>query len=217
MVARAGKCVKEATESPEILTIMPANPRYTFEIVPVIVSLLRAVNVGGHAVIKMADLRSLYESLRFERVQTYVQSGNVVFQTGETDLDRLAGRIRTAIKKKFAVDPEVIVRTVNAMRGIVARNPFARRKGIEPNKLHVQFLPGRLSAQANAQLKALPLASEELVPSGHEIFIYFPDGAGKSKLPWPRLQKICGMPGTGRNWNSVTKLLAIAESIESTD
>jgi uncharacterized protein (DUF1697 family) len=184
---------------------------------PVIVSLLRAVNVGGHAVIKMAELRALYESLRFERVQTYVQSGNVVFQTDEADLDTLARRIRAAIKKEFAVEPEAILRSVDAMRSIVARNPFARRKGIEPGKLHVQFLPGKLSAQANTQLKALTLKSEELIPSGQEIYIYFPNGAGKSKLPWPKLEKICGMPGTGRNWNSVTKLLALAESTQFAD
>ncbi|HLZ14328.1 MAG TPA: DUF1697 domain-containing protein [Candidatus Acidoferrum sp.] len=208
---------QRSRRAPEILVFAARNPRYTCKIVPVVVSLLRAVNVGGHAVVKMAELRALYESLRFEKVQTYVQSGNVIFETGETDLGRIAARIRAAIKKKFAVEPDVIVRTVSAMRDIVARNPFARRKGIEPNKLHVQFLPGKLSAQASAELKALPLAPEELVPSGQEIFIYFPDGAGKSKLPWPKLQKICGMPGTGRNWNSVTKLLAIAEAVESAD
>jgi uncharacterized protein (DUF1697 family) len=215
MVTRARKCVKEARKALAFQAIASANARYTLGIVPVIVSLLRAVNVGGHAVIKMAELRALYESLRLEKVQTYVQSGNVIFETCETDLDRLATRIRTAIKRKFAVEPDVMLRSADAMRSIVARNPFSYRKGIESNKLHVQFLPGKLSAQANTQLKALQLTSEELIPSGREIYIYFSNGAGKSKLPWPKLQKICSMPGTGRNWNSVTKLLAMAESLES--
>jgi len=182
---------------------------------PTIVSLLRAVNVGGHASIKMADLRSLYETLKLEDVQTYVQSGNVVFRTGEKDLPKLAKRIQTAIEKRFAVRPRVMLRTAEEMRGIVSRNPFGRRPGIEPGKLLVYFLEEELSANVCAQLRALPLTSEELIPSGKELFIYFSNGIGKSKLPWGKLEKICSAPGTGRNWNSVTKLLAMAETLGS--
>jgi uncharacterized protein (DUF1697 family) len=217
MVTRAGKCVKEAREADEFAAEGSANARYTLGIMPVIVSLLRAVNVGGHASIKMADLRALYESLRFESVQSYVQSGNIVFQTNETNLDKLTDRIRRAIKKKFRIEPEVILRSTDAMRRVVACNPFAPRKGIEPNKLLVQFLPGKLTAQAIARLRALPLKAEELMPGSQEIYIYFANGIGQSKLPWPKLEKICGMPGTGRNWNSVTNLLAMAEAIESSN
>ncbi len=182
---------------------------------PVVISLLRAVNVGGHALIKMAELRALYESLKFKDVQTYVQSGNVVFRTDEKDLAKLAKRIQAAIEKRFAVNTTVILRTVGEMRGVMARNPFAKRSGIEPSKLLVSFLLEELDADSCSQLRALELKSEELVPSGKELFIYFSNGIGKSKLPLPRLEKICGTPGTGRNWNSVTKLLAIAEALES--
>ena len=182
---------------------------------PAVVSLLRAVNVGGHAVIKMADLRALYESLKFKNVQTYVQSGNVVFQAEEKDLAKLARKIQTAIEKCFGVKPGIMLRTTEEMRGIVARNPFAKRLGIEPGKLLVYFLQEELNANTSAQLRALPLASEELVPSGKELFIYFSNGMGKSKLPWGKLEKICTAPGTGRNWNSVSKLLAMAEALDS--
>ncbi len=179
------------------------------------VSLLRAVNVGGHAVIKMADLRSLYESLKFKNVQTYVQSGNVVFRTDEKDLAKLAGRVQGAIAMKFGVTPGVMLRTTAEMRNIVARNPFAKRKEIEPNKLHVSFLGASLKPAACELLRALPLAGEELIPSGRELFLYFPNGAGKSKLPWAKVERICGSAGTARNWNSVTKLLEMAEALES--
>lgn len=182
---------------------------------PVVISLLRAVNVGGHAVIKMADLRSLYESLKFKNVQTYVQSGNVVFQTDERDLAKLAKRIQGAISKKFGVTPDVILHTTAEMRDVVARNPFADRKEVESNKLHVSFLDLKLEPAAQEQLRALPLAIEELIPSGAELFIYFPNGAGKSKLPWGKVDKICGTRGTARNWNSVTKLLEMAEALEN--
>jgi len=183
---------------------------------PVVVSLLRAVNVGGHASIKMADLRALYQSLKFNDVQTYVQSGNVVFRTEEQDLPKLAKRIQAAIGKRFGVKPEVVLRTASQLLDVVERNPFAKRRGIEPSKLLCYFLAAKPSAEACAQLRALPLESEELVPSGSELFIYFSVGMGKSKLPWGKLEKITAGPGTGRNWNTVTKLLGMARALEST-
>jgi uncharacterized protein (DUF1697 family) len=163
----------------------------------------------------MAELRRLYESLKLKNVETYIQSGNVVFRTDEKDLPKLAKRIQAAIEKRFGVKPQVILRTTGEMRDVVARNPFAKRRGIEPRKLLCYFLAEKPSAEACARLRRLPLQSEELVPSGGELFIYFPRGVGKSKLPLAALEKICAAPGTGRNWNSVTKLLAMSETLES--
>lgn len=182
---------------------------------PVVVALLRAINVGGHAVIKMDALRALFSSLKCKDVQTYVQSGNVVFRTDEKDLRKLATQIQTAIAKKFKVTPGVMLRTTADIRNVVARNPFAKRKNIEAAKLHVSFLGAELDDNAHGLLAALPLKGEELVPSGKELFIYFPNGAGKSKLPWAKIDKICQTRGTARNWNSVTKLLEMAEALES--
>ena len=182
---------------------------------PVVIALLRAVNVGGHAVIKMDALRALFLSLKFKDVQTYVQSGNVVFRTDEKDLAKLTKQIQTAITKKFGVTPGVMLRTTADMRDVVARNPFAKRKNIEPAKLHVSFLGAKLEQGARDLLVALSLKGEELVPSSRELFIYFPNGAGKSKLPWGKVDRICQTQGTARNWNSVTKLLEMAEALES--
>ncbi|HWZ96441.1 MAG TPA: DUF1697 domain-containing protein [Candidatus Dormibacteraeota bacterium] len=181
----------------------------------VVISLLRAVNVGGHAVIKMTDLRTLYESIKLKDVQTYVQSGNVVFQTDEKDVAKLTKKIQGAIAKKFGVAPGVILRTTAEMRDVMARNPFAKRKGIESNKLHVSFLDMKLEPAACEQLRALPLTTEELIPSGRELFIYCSNGMGKSKIPWAKVDKICATRGTARNWNSVTRLLEMAEALES--
>ena len=163
----------------------------------------------------MDDLRALFSSLKCKDVQTYVQSGNVVFRTDEKDLAILTKRIQSAIAKKLGATPGVMLRTTSDMREIVARNPFAKRKNIEPANLHVSFLGAKLDQNAHDLLSALPLKSEELVPSGGELFIYFPNGAGKSKLPWGKIDKICQTQGTARNWNSVTKLLEMAETLES--
>src|SRR5438046_10144418 len=107
----------------------------------VLISMLRAVNVGGHSQIKMEALRALYSSLKFENPQTYVQSGNVIFKTNERDLALIAKRIQQSIEKKFACRPEVILRTAAELRSVIAKNPFAKRANIEPNKLLVTFLP----------------------------------------------------------------------------
>jgi uncharacterized protein (DUF1697 family) len=180
-----------------------------------VVCLLRAVNVGGHAVIKMAELKALYESLKFHDVQTYVQSGNIVFRSESSDLDAVATKIRAAIEKRFHVTPGVMLRTVDDLKRIVKRNPFAKRSGIEPAKLHVCFLQSALSRAAISDLGKLTFNPEELVPSERELFIYFPNGAGNSKLPWRAVDRICGAPGTSRNWNTVNKLLQMAEQLEA--
>jgi uncharacterized protein (DUF1697 family) len=181
---------------------------------PVLISMLRAVNVGGHSVIKMDALRALYTSLKFENPQTYLQSGNVIFKTSERNLDAIAKRIQSAIEKKFACRPDVILRTTAELRSVVAKNPFAKRPNIEPGKLLIAFLASDPSDVARKTLQDQKFAPEELHVSGRELYIYFPDGMGKSKLPWPRIYKILNTPGTGRNWTSVTKMLAMAETQE---
>jgi uncharacterized protein (DUF1697 family) len=213
MVARAEKCVKERAF--QRVRIIPEFQRAIIWAMPVVISLLRAVNVGGHAVIKMADLKSLYESLKFRDVQTYVQSGNVVFRTENTDLKLLGKKIQTAIEKRFKVTPGVLLRTAKDLRSIVAANPFAKRSDVSPAKLLVYFLHEELSRATATELKKLPPNAEELIPARRELYIYFPDGMGKSRLPWRAVEKLCIMPGTGRNWNTVTKLLAMAEELES--
>jgi uncharacterized protein (DUF1697 family) len=180
---------------------------------PVYISLLRGVNVGGHNLIKMDALRALYASLKFEDVQTYVQSGNVVFRTKKGEETALAKLIQAAIEKQFGFRPEVILRTLPEMRAIVAANPFAKRKDIEPNKLVVSFLLTTVSSEARKKLVELTAIPEEIHPHGRELYIYFPEGQGKSKLG-PILDRILKVPATARNWNSVTKLLEMATALE---
>ena len=182
---------------------------------PVLISMLRGINVGGHNKIKMDALRALYISLKFENPQTYLQSGNVICKTSERKLDRVAKRIQSAIQEKFACRTDIILRTTAELRGVVAKNPFAKRSNIEPGKFLVAFLVGDPGDAARKTLAEHKFAPEELHVSDRELYIYFPDGMGKSKLPWPRIYKILNTPGTGRNWNSVTKMLEMAENLES--
>lgn len=182
---------------------------------PVVISMLRAVNVGGHHKIKMDVLRDLYVSLKLRDPQTYVQSGNVVFQTNVKDLVLLARRIEQAIEQKFGFRPSVILRTTSELRDAIARNPFASRSGIEPSRLAVTFLAGEPAAEAGAKLLAIPAAPEELRLDGRELFTYFPNGMARPKLSWALVERTLAIPGTSRNWNTVAKLLELAESREA--
>ena len=181
----------------------------------VMICLLRGVNLGGHHKVPMEVLRTLCESLKCQDVQTYVQSGNVVFRTSERDPAALGKKIENVIEKKFGFRADVVVRTPSELREVIARNPFKKRNGIEPAKLLVTFLatdPGSEVRNAVLEIKTNP---EEVHLSGRELFIYFPNGQGKSRLPWARVDKALQTAGTGRNWNSVTKILEIAERLES--
>ncbi len=181
---------------------------------PVLISLLRGVNVGPHNRVKMDDLRAIYESLKLESPRTYVQSGNVIFRTKEKNLVQLCKKIQDAIEKKCKCRPEVILRTTEEMRKAVAASPFADRPQLEPGKILVTFLAAEPPREAQASLAKFKQYPEELHLRGRELYIYFPNGAGKSKLPWSSVEKLFKVRGTARNWNSVTKMLAMAEETE---
>jgi len=176
----------------------------------VVISLLRGVNVGGHNKVKMEDLRTLYQSLDLGNPTTHIQSGNVLFTTKEKNLPRLAKRIADAIEQSFGVRTVVILRTTADLQAVIAANPFAARADVPPNKLVVTFLAQDPGGEAHDNLRKLPPSPEELHLVRRELYIYFPDGMGRSKLPFAAIDKALKTPGTARNWNTVTKLLELA-------
>jgi uncharacterized protein (DUF1697 family) len=181
---------------------------------PVIISMLRGVNVGGHNKIKMDELRALYESLKFESVETHIQSGNVIFRTKEKNIAALTMRIQDGIEKKFGFRPGVILRTTAELRDAIVRNPFAKRCGLDPSRLLVTFLAAEPSAEAIAKLLKLDMAPDEVRIDGRELYAYYPNGLARPKVPWSRIERTLKVFGTGRNWNSVIKLLEIVEKLE---
>jgi uncharacterized protein (DUF1697 family) len=181
----------------------------------VAISMLRGVNVGGRHKIGMEALRKLYASLCLRNAQTYIQSGNVVFTTDERDLDLVGGRIGTAIERAFGFRPEIVLRTVNQLRELVAGNPFAARTGLDPRKLVVMFPAGDPGAENLRQLLAIEADPEELRVKGRHLYIWFPNGVGRAKLSLALVEKTLKIPATGRNWNTVVRLLAMAEAMET--
>jgi uncharacterized protein (DUF1697 family) len=184
---------------------------------PVIIAMLRGVNVGGHNKIKMEELRSLCKTLKLRDACTYVQSGNLIFRTEERDLEQLTERLQNAIKRKFGFRPDVVLRTASEMREVIGRNPFAKRRGVEPNRLLVTFLAGEPAAEAHEQARKLDTSPEELRMDRREVYIYYPNGMARPKVSWATIERILKTSGTGRNWNSVTKIVEIAERLEGSE
>jgi len=180
----------------------------------VVISLLRGINLGGHHKIAMSELCALYGSLGHGNARSHINSGNVVFRTGERELAAVAKKLESAIEKKFGFHADVIVRTTAEMRDVIRRNPFAKHKQVEPGKLLVTFLPQKPSAGLAEQIRSLKPDPEEMYLDGREIYTYFPNGVGRSKLFSALSGKALKNQGTARNWNTVLKLLEIAEKLE---
>jgi uncharacterized protein (DUF1697 family) len=181
----------------------------------VFVCMLRAVNVGGRNMIKMEVLREICGTLKFRGAQTYVQSGNVVFACAERDATVVAKKLQAAIEKNVGFRPEVMVRTAAELREVVARNPFAKRRGIESKKLLVTFFSGDPDGEGLKAARGMKPDPEEMWIERREAFVYYPNGFGQSKLAWAKVERMLKVSGTARNWNSVVKLLEMAEAMEA--
>jgi len=179
---------------------------------PAIIAMLRGVNLGPHNRMKMDELRALCASLKLENAKTYLQSGNLVFASNERDLAVLAKKLEDAIDKRFGFRSAVLLRSTPEMRAVVKKNPFARRE-FDPAKLAVMFLNAELPIETRKQLESIKVGPEELKALPRELYVYFPEGMGRSKLS-PAIDRIIKKTGTGRNWNSVINLLVMAEEME---
>ena len=147
--------------------------------------------------------------------RTYVQSGNVVFRTAAKELALIAQLIEKAIESAFGFHSDVVLRSAAELRAIVETNPFAGRTDVEPAKLAVFFLASDPGPEAWEKVRAIKTGPEELRIGHRELSIYFPEGMGRTKLPIPAIERALKTPSTARNWNTVTKLLAMAEEMEA--
>jgi uncharacterized protein (DUF1697 family) len=173
---------------------------------PIYIAMLRGINVGGHKRIKMDQLRKSFEALGFERVKTYIQSGNVVFKTGKSSTSTLSKRIEERILKDFGFSRSVISRTADEMETTIANNPFLKERGIDPEKLHVMFLSETPSPGALKKLADLTAAPDQARCFDREIYFYLPNGASKSVLMKSPVDRILAVVTTTRNWRTVNSL-----------
>jgi uncharacterized protein (DUF1697 family) len=170
------------------------------------VSLFRGINVGGQHSVRMDELKALYESLGFKDVATYIQSGNVVFTGDEADVAQLARRIEHSFAQNFGFSTKVIVRTATELQDIIAHNPFQDQPLKELKWVVVLFLATRPDSKALEDLQKSYDGPEEFYLIGQELFIYYPNGIGRSRLTVPLVDKKLKTTGTGRNWNTILQL-----------
>jgi uncharacterized protein (DUF1697 family) len=169
------------------------------------VALLRGINVGGHRRISMADLRSWLTGLGFEDVATLLQSGNAVFGAPERPTVEIEAAIEAAILAEAGFAVTVLVRTADEMRAVFEGNPLEVR---DSAKSAVAFLVTEPDPAELATLDPATYAPDELVAVGRELYMYFPNGLGKTRLT-PILGRRLSVESTVRNWNTVTKLVAM--------
>jgi len=173
--------------------------------------LLRGINVGGHHKLPMKALKALLEELGLINVQTYIQSGNVVCQSEETDRGGLAQRITAAITDSFGFAPEVFLLDLALLQDAVAANPFPEGEA-EPKSLHLFFLDGVPKNPNLDALAAIRAENERFALIGQVFYLHAPDGIGRSKLA-ERVGRGWGVSITARNWRTVSTLLAMGTAV----
>jgi uncharacterized protein (DUF1697 family) len=179
------------------------------------IALLRAVNVGGYGKLSMADFRKLLEDLGYRNVQTYIQSGNAVFDAPGS-AGKVSQAIAAALQKLMGMPANVIVRTHDELDRIIKANPFAAEAAADGTKVHVTFLVAPAPQAAKAGIDRIvtqyPARRDRYHLSGDTLYLHLPDGAAETKFYGKSLDRALGnIPGTARNWNTVLKLHEMSE------
>jgi len=177
------------------------------------VVLLRAVNVGGYGKLAMADFRKLLAGLGYRNVETYIQSGNAVFDA-PADAAKVAKSVAAALEKHTGAPVGVLIRTHEELTRMIKSNPFATEAAADGARVHAVFLSASPAAGAAAGLERIvtqyPDRRDRFHLSGDTLYLHLPDGAADTKFTPDRVHRALGCSGTARNWNTVLKLHAMS-------
>ena len=173
------------------------------------IALFRGINVGGKNVLPMADLVEIVTALGLERVRTYIQSGNVVFESEKAPRADLAARIADAIEADRGFRPQVLVFGADRLADVIAANPFPEAEA-EPQSLHAFFLASAPDSPDIAALEKARADTERFRLDGATFFLHAPDGIGRSRLA-AKVEGALGVTATARNWRTVLALWELTE------
>ncbi len=173
-------------------------------------ALLRGINVGGKNKLAMKDLQAMFVGAGCEGVQTYIQSGNVIFKAEPEVVEGLPDRIKAEIARQLGYHTPVVLRTTGQLRAVVASNPFLKA-GVAEEILHVLFLADRPTPQSVAALDPDRSPPDTFSVQGQEVYLQLPNGAGRTKLTNAYFDSKLGTISTQRNWRTVTTLLVLLE------
>jgi uncharacterized protein (DUF1697 family) len=171
------------------------------------VSMLRGINVGGARKVPMEELRRCYESLGYTKVRTYIQSGNVVFDYRGTDSEPAARNLETELERRFGFKVAVIIRTSQEMHRIIENFPFTRA---EEEYAHVTFMSTKPSGVPSEEIAKACGRAEKFMISGREVYLFCPNGYGRTKLSNAFLEKKLNLLATTRNWRTVNAIYQLS-------
>jgi uncharacterized protein (DUF1697 family) len=174
------------------------------------VAFLRGINVSGHNLIKMELLKSIFESLGFTNISTYLQSGNVTFSHLSADTPMLERNIREKIFTAAGLKVPVVVRTRHQLKDVITRNPFYQRETCLEH-LCVTFLSGHPAVKLEDAAGQINYTPDEFVHLDREVYLFCPSGYGKTKLSNQFIEKKLQVTATTRNWKTINKLVEIME------
>lgn len=174
------------------------------------IALLRAINLGPHNKIAMADLRDLFASLGFANVRTLILSGNVVFESKAQPTAAIEKKLEAATARELGVTTDYFVRTAKEWQAAIAANPFAVEASRNPKHLQMMCFKDAPAPAAVARFREVIRGREEVAAKGRQGYFVYADGIGTSKLTTASIEKHLGTRGTSRNWNTVLKLDALA-------
>ena len=175
------------------------------------ISILRGINVSGHNIIKMDELKKLIISLGFENVRTYIQSGNIVYQTKTTDPKELNLMIKKAIQKNFGFEIPVHTLTIETLENIIQKNPFVKQS-IDAAFLHVTFLAEVPAPEKIDLLKSIDYKNDIFEIIEQTMYLYCPKGYGNTKLTNTFVESKLKVSATTRNWKTTNELLNLAKN-----
>jgi uncharacterized protein (DUF1697 family) len=173
---------------------------------------LRAVNVAGHQPVAMADLRALLAKIGLDEPQIILQSGNLIFRSSAKRTGELENLLEREAAKRLALKTDIMVRSAEELEAIVSANPFRAEAKSDPGHVVVLFCKAEADKHRVSELAASITGREKVHAKGKQLYIYYPDGIGRSRLTNAVIERQTGTPGTGRNWNTLLKLAAIARS-----
>lgn len=175
------------------------------------IAILRGINVGGKRKILMADLKELMGSLGYQNIQTYIQSGNLIFELDKKiESNEIAENIENAIEKNFNLEVPVIVLSAEEIENAVANNPFYKADA-DINKLHLTFLNEVPDKEKLAFVESFDHSPDQFKIIGKNAFIYCEDSYHKSKLTNDLFEKKLKVKATTRNWKTVLKLWELSK------
>jgi uncharacterized protein (DUF1697 family) len=174
-------------------------------------ALLRGINVGGNKKVPMADLRAMTARLGLDDPKTLLQSGNLVFSAKAQPMARLEALLEDATKTHIGVECSYLLRSADEWKKIVAANPFKAQAKADPSHLAVTFCREAPSAASLKAFQAEARGDEAFRAIGRELFVWYPDGMGQSKLAIALGKNRLGTICTARNWNTVLKVDVLLE------